>query len=152
MPHNVCVCKYYANLEFLLCSISGAVTQKTSIIKNLQWTLVLLQHVIQEVKEYINDKCEYCNTSEFQTTLHQWEANDTGYLAVTEKHSDVQQLVLEVSNQLPFFKRHVFIKKFQASNLKKGRLNTDSGSKDSSVGSGQINIYPLGCMCVDGCF
>lgn len=120
MPHNVCVCKYHANFDFLTQSLSSTVQEFPSTGKDL---LSLVCCNIQ------NEKCMTGNCSECHNEVNvlvdeddmnkclvykQWEEVD-GFLKVVEMNSSVEDALKELNNQLTFYKVHCFVKIVQSS-------------------------------------
>lgn len=135
MPHEVCVCRYHANMDFLLGEISNVLSDKHVPKTGKELTVA----VTCDTDNYdcMNEVCETCKDNSFEwyfddneltkhATLRQW-GNENGYLSVTERSANVKQLVEEVDKQLGHYKKHVFVKRAQSSYFESCKNNlTDS--------------------------
>ena len=122
IPHNLCICKYHANVDLLLDSLH-TVSSLTSSHREL------LAQVVCDVnnEECMFDRCQlckgHCDAEYFQisiedTTLqikwYQWMRTEEGQTVKVAQTGTVHDAVILLAQQLVFFKKHAFIKKKQA--------------------------------------
>lgn len=119
-PHNVCVCKYHANFDFLLKSLTSVIVDfpaSSNDLLNLmccnaqseRCMIGICEDCQKEANIFVNeddykDKCLY----------KQWK-EENGFLKEVEINCSVSDALNELNNQLPFYKLHCFVKATQAS-------------------------------------
>lgn len=128
-PHNVCVCKYHANFDFLLRSISNTVQEFPSTSSHL---LSIMCCNVQNEKcmTGICDDChketnKFVNEDDYRDkylVYKQWK-EENGFLKVVEINSSVMEAINELNNQLPFYKLHCFVKTTQSSYFEESKNN-----------------------------
>lgn len=138
MPHNMCVCKYHANFAFILEAVSKKIPSIPS--KFDQFLKLICCNVDNEV--CMNNECDDCllnvehdiiplkflNEMEDTIKWTQWRLVQNR-MVLTHSEASLETLTFELQSQMPFFKRHCFIKSSQQryfecakKNLKPGEL------------------------------
>jgi len=135
MPHNVCVCKYHANLFYLLSALS----------KELQTISSDHKKVLSEIScDTTNENCmmnECTDCKEIDVvfssvplafdkqkfiSVKQWKAIE-GKTKLFDETNTVDTVIQMLQNQLPFFRKHHFIKNVQQKYFDFRRNNIGEG-------------------------
>lgn len=118
-PHNVCVCKYHANVNFLIQSLRDYVPGFPSSGKDL---LAMICCSISNETCMVG-LCPNCENesvlkllgdidTETPVTWKQWKTTD-GFQKVTVLDGSIDELSQELLRQLSYFKIHCYIKSVQ---------------------------------------
>ena len=124
MPHNVCGCKYHANIILLLEALHRRYPNQIQLYTKETFTARCVCDVDNEV--CMTNNCKKCsNAKQFYRNIrdtvpeesyfkwHQWsEVN--GYLQQTENEGSTTDAFNELAMQLPKFLWHSFVKEKQA--------------------------------------
>ena len=125
MPHNVCGCKYHANIILLLEALHRACPAIPLYAKEVFIKLCVCN---PENEDCMSNNCFICmDNKAFDTNLIplienldaplSWSSqgeDQSGYLAKLQKNGSVQDAINELKSQLPKFLWHVFLKQKQA--------------------------------------
>jgi hypothetical protein len=120
MPHNLCICKYHANIDLLLEGLNPV----TSLPRSYKDLLNKLVCDVQNEGCMLH-KCDQCRTKiedleedMAETTTHikwfQWDKSESGQTVKVAHEGTVHDALEQLTNQLVAFKQHVFIKNKQA--------------------------------------
>lgn len=127
MPHNVCVCKYHANMNFLLESISKNDNFCPKTHKEL------LEYLCCNVsnEDCVLGKCPKCSRNKFSDLIKyvemdphlklswkQWVDGEGG-IQLTVVEGSMAMAVKDVENKIPHFKTHCHVKKIQETYFEK---------------------------------
>lgn len=156
MPHNVCVCKYHANMDFLIKSIAGLVKDFPHDGRALIDSLVCNQ----EDESCMLSACTNCNDKDGQClfgliddvhldnelTWKFWSDLE-GRPQIVSKKGTIQHALDEIQKQITYYKMHVFVKRTQAEsfeNVKRdlepevGVLQMDFAENFSTIAQDEI--------------
>lgn len=124
MPHNVCVCKYHINMDFLVKSLHNIEKSFPNNGKILVDMLVCSSN--SEI--CMKNKCDNCITNNLSTGLKnlfkqdqmtidiswkQWTDSEEK-LKLVEVKGSVHDCIKEIEKQFIYYKWHLFIKRSQA--------------------------------------
>lgn len=125
MPHNVCVCKYHANFNFLI----EAISRKDIFFPSTHSDLLSLTCCDLENEKCMNGECKKCvlnlhtlidedlNMSS-EIFWKQWKDDCSSRPKVFEAKGTIEEAVNELQNQFSKFKKHFFVKRLQAKAFK----------------------------------
>lgn len=120
MPHDVCVCKYHANIFYLI----------DILHKNVKFPKThreLLQEIVcsLEGEDCMMGICQNCKDIDLKYSVlplkydeslelifKQW-ATINGRVEIISLEKSIEMIISTLENQLPFFKKHIFIKNSQ---------------------------------------
>lgn len=130
LPHNVCVCRYHANFDFILCCLRDKIDDFP------ENSHVLLDKICccSSNEKCMTNVCNECDDKILEilpkdpqelsenVTYKQW-CDVEGRLKVMVNEETVEDACTELQNQLPIYKKHCFVKKVQGEYFEKKKLN-----------------------------
>lgn len=122
MPHNMCVCKYHANFAFILESSAMIINSFSSNfetflksaccnIENEKCMTSNCRNCVRDVKNELVPVAYYSLMDKIIKWKH-WR-NVENRIVLTQTEGSLSDLLYELDAQLPFFKRHFFVKRSQ---------------------------------------
>lgn len=133
-PHNMCVCQYHANFNYLLEAVNG-------LCENFPYKgKELLPSVCcdTEKESCMLGDCETCGTPQDlyqflsedvhknqEVTWKQWQRVNKKPI-LSKVTGSLKEIVSEIEDMLPFFKKHSYIKNVQAVEFEKKKLNVNA--------------------------
>lgn len=122
IPHNMCVCQYHANFAFILTSIAEVITSFSpnfetflkSVCCNIENEQCMTSNCRNCVKDVKNDlvPLKYFSLMDKSMEWKHWRKVEDR-IALTHTEGSLSDLLYELDAQLPFFKRHFFVKRSQ---------------------------------------
>lgn len=136
MPHNVCICKYHSNMQYL---VDGVTKESISFPNHPQ---ILLQQVVCTTENYscMSRKCKTCvkygdkldaffdeECLDNEMKWKQWKDSD-GRQSLSEEVGTVRECLQKIKDQLPYFIFHCYVKKQQANYFEDVKSNINSNT------------------------
>lgn len=128
MPHNVCVCVYHANFQFMVEALKDVLDAESPS--------QVLNAICCDTNNEIcmTGKCRSCyNISDIMklnvelnslTQWKKWDKSPEGWLQIQTIRGSKQELLQEIEAQLPKYKTHCYVKREQSQFFEKSRLET----------------------------
>lgn len=125
-PHNVCICKYHGNMDYLVKCLSDAIDSFPKSPKELVSLLVC--DVTEE--NCMMGKCDTCSVTSFydklsglvddhgtlldkEFTWKQWKESESRVSVVIEEGT-LEDVIHTMANQMQHYMRHCFVKRVQS--------------------------------------
>lgn len=133
MPHNVCVCRYHANMQYLVESVA----KETSPFPNSVQDLINILVCDSESYECMSSSCNKCNSEvrvrsfidqevmDNELKWTQWKEVD-GRPQALEEIGTVADCIKQIEKQLSAFKIHTYVKRKQAKHFEDAKTNFDT--------------------------